>query len=54
MRRRKPWVFFRLRLFGWNVLFTHGLLGENRSEVGDRVGAGPSGTGPGAPVTGGV
>ncbi len=18
---RKPWVFFRLRLFGWNVLF---------------------------------
>ena len=26
IRRRKPCFFFRLRLFGWNVLFTHGLL----------------------------
>ncbi len=25
---RKPCVFFRFRLFGWNVLFTHGLLGR--------------------------
>ena len=26
MRSRKPCFFFRFRLFGWNVLFTHGLL----------------------------
>ena len=26
IRRRKPCFFFRFRLFGWNVLFTHGLL----------------------------
>ena len=42
MRRRNPWVFLRLRVFGWNVLFTHGLLGADRPEVGDRVGAGNS------------
>ena len=37
MRRRKPCFFFRFRLFGWNVLFTHGLL-EARAE-----GMGPGG-----------
>jgi len=26
MRVRKPWVFLRFRLLGWNVRFTHGLL----------------------------
>jgi hypothetical protein len=26
IRRRKPCFLLRLRLFGWNVLFTHGLL----------------------------
>jgi hypothetical protein len=28
IRRRKPCFLLRLRLFGWNVLFTHGLLGR--------------------------
>ena len=28
IRRRKPCFFFRFRLFGWKVRFTHGLLEE--------------------------
>jgi hypothetical protein len=28
IRSRKPCFFLRLRLFGWNVRFTHGLLGR--------------------------
>lgn len=28
MRSRKPCFFLRFRLFGWKVLFTHGLLGR--------------------------
>ena len=39
IRRRNPWVFFRFRLFGWNVLFTHGLL----ERPGPREGGGPRG-----------
>jgi hypothetical protein len=33
IRIRKPWVFLRFRLFGWNVLFTHGLLGAPGAEA---------------------
>ena len=40
IRSRKPCFFFRLRLFGWNVLFTHGLL--------ERPGRGCREVGPGA------
>jgi len=30
IRDRKPWRFFRFRLLGWNVRFTHGLLTKER------------------------
>lgn len=28
MRDRNPWRFLRLRVLGWNVRFTHGLLAK--------------------------
>ena len=35
IRRRKPCFLLRLRLFGWNVLFTHGLLERpGRNQMG--------------------
>ncbi len=42
MRRRKPWVLARLRLFGWYVRFNEEPPrgGRARPEVGDRAGGG--------------
>jgi hypothetical protein len=52
IRIRKPCVFFRFRLFGWNVLFTHGLLerpgrggGPGASALQDLTSARASGQG---------
>src|SRR4029077_19897823 len=39
IRMRNPCVLLRLRLFGWNVLFTHGLLEAPGAEEGPGSGA---------------